>query len=288
MPAGGAKTKSSAGGTETAARGTDNKALTPMTDEDVARYEEALKNGSITLNVNGENTQFTVSLDSPNGIKALKEKLGVAPEAIISSMLGNGLQKALQIRGPASGRIIFTDDALEIRIRGQSGNQIARTFHYQNKTVNHDLFTVGAAMQGSGLAKRMMENAYNTYTKMGIKAINVHAALDGGGYAWAKFGFKPDNNVGWQGYAITRLHYLKNAGIPESKINELRTVIKSKDSKSLWRVSDDSTPVKLWHNDTTIGKVLLRGASWNGTLNLQDKESVDRMWKYIRGGKKSG
>jgi GNAT superfamily N-acetyltransferase len=283
MPAGGAKTKPAPSGAAVIENegSAINPDFPPMTDEDVKRYEEALDTRKIELEIDGERVKFDVDGDK-QGIRVLKEKLGVAPEVFMSSLFDKEFQKALSLN---NGSILFDSDYIKVTMQG-TGGDIYRTIRFNEASVAHDFFEISSKLQGKGIAKRMMANAYKTYAKLGLKDIEVHASLDGGGYAWAKYGFKPDSNT-WRHVALSKLNNVKSQ-IPSKEMSSLKELLNSKDSKAIWKISDNETSVEVKGKKTTLGKYLLRGNSWHGKLDLQDKESVSRMLEYIKGGKKNG
>jgi len=67
--------------------------------------------------------------------------------------------------------------------------------------VYHALFTLKEEYQGGGRAGALFSKALKGYQKLGIKKIGVSAALSTGPYAWARFGFKPNEYT---------LHEMKN------------------------------------------------------------------------------
>lgn len=44
---------------------------------------------------------------------------------------------------------------------------------------------------GKGVGKEMLASNVAFYQKMGLDAVEVHANIDVGGYAWAKYGYVP-------------------------------------------------------------------------------------------------
>ena len=68
-----------------------------------------------------------------------------------------------------------------------------------NVIVTHELLQIWEEeYQGAGFSKTFNRQAENYYITHGIDTIYVHAALDGGGYAWAKQGF------GWRENTVSQ------------------------------------------------------------------------------------
>jgi uncharacterized protein len=63
--------------------------------------------------------------------------------------------------------------------------------------------------------------------------------------------------------------------VDEGEAAELLDLLRESNPKNLWKIADSS-----------MGKALLIGTSWQGVLDFQDKESYDRFKKYITRSKK--
>ena len=62
---------------------------------------------------------------------------------------------------------------------------------------NHDVFTINGEGQGGGIGKQVLKTQFDEYEKMGVAKVEVHANIDVGGYAWARFGFVPTRAGSW-------------------------------------------------------------------------------------------
>lgn len=84
---------------------------------------------------------------------------------------------------------IATSDSWERKIYMENGELVAE----------NALLTLEPEYRGLGFAKTFNTNAENYYISHGIDKVNVHAALDVGGYAWAKQGFDwaPKGGATW-------------------------------------------------------------------------------------------
>ena len=85
----------------------------------------------------------------------------------------------------------FTDD-YEDEINGLA---FSRIFIRQNDelVVKHDFFRLPASSRGKGMAKQVFRVSLQQYLNMGVNKILVHAALNDGGYAWARNYFTATN-----------------------------------------------------------------------------------------------
>ena len=121
--------------------------------------------------------------------------------------------------------------------------------------------------------KKYMVEAYTLAKDSGKSSLTLDAGLDVGGYAWAKYGFKPTAKS-WE--ALKKSLYAKASKsgyltlLPEEKLVLLKAILMSDDPASIFTLSD-----------TDLGKDLLLGESWSGALNLGDSESVTRFLSYV-------
>ena len=90
-----------------------------------------------------------------------------------------------------SGTILGEDD-----LRGVQVASYSRDINLAKKEAYSALFEVSDAAQKRGIAKRLLAGNIETYEKLGINKVKVTAGLTVGGYAWAKYGYVPDQ-VSW-------------------------------------------------------------------------------------------
>lgn len=126
----------------------------------------------------------------------------VSPKEFVTAMIG---RESLAKRGttgeeegpvkviynPEYGQLSFT--ALHTKVHGVDVEEVTRRFDLRGKSVDHTFFKVPRDQQGGGVAKRLFKECVPMYRKLGLEKITVHANIDAGGYAWARFGFEPDS-----------------------------------------------------------------------------------------------
>ena len=85
------------------------------------------------------------------------------------------------------------DQSVKISFVGDKGTTIERTFTQGGNgiEVEHNFFRAG--QQQGGLAKDLLRGSFEEYERLDVHEVKVHANIDIGGYAWAKFGFKTDS-----------------------------------------------------------------------------------------------
>jgi GNAT superfamily N-acetyltransferase len=94
----------------------------------------------------------------------------------------------------------------------RDGNTVLRSFRTLDtsaRTIDHDLFVIDEAFQGTGIATRLLDRSFPLYRANGIDGVHVHANIDVGGYTWATAGFRWDlreyrtiDNVRHQVYSL--------------------------------------------------------------------------------------
>jgi hypothetical protein len=147
---------------------------------------------------------------------------------------------------------------------GNSVGSMSRTFDMDTKTVKHDYFELEDAYQGKDIAKHIFAASIPEYQKLGMKKVKVGAGLSRGGYAWLKYGFVPDRNS--MGYLMSNL---RNMATTPARKAALR-LVKESDPKTLWALADSK-----------VGKEMLSGRGWNGVLDLENKDQMDRFNAYV-------
>ena len=129
---------------------------------------------------------------------------------------------------------------------------------------------------------------------MGITRVTLHANLDVGGYAWAKYGFKVKNAQDAENMLSTASEKVRRLG------DEFASVKKDiLEAISKYRSSGDTTNAPqfladLKHpdfksngsnskvRDGELGKWVLLNSDWYGYLDLDDKASMKRLRTYLK------
>jgi hypothetical protein len=150
-----------------------------------------------------------------------------------------------------------------------------------------DLMTVAEDRQRGGIARRMLANCYDLATDLDLEKLRLKAAWVGS-YAWLKFGFVPDAQD-WQGPLkahLTEQLLRVKPFIPAGAFNRSLRALASDEPKAAWVLADDRTPVTpsaVQTRSLTLGQALLAdcGATWYGTIRLDDSEAVTRFRDYV-------
>jgi hypothetical protein len=176
-----------------------------------------------------------------------------------------------------------TEREAAISFQGRDGTSIRRTFSRNNAgelTVYHAYFKAGR--QGNGAGKEFFRTSMGVYQSLGVKEVGVTANIDVGMYAWAKYGFTPEQ-AGWRRvkeHAAAKLRSLQmsrsGSDIMAADAAKLRSILSSNDPRSMWKLADAKT------GDRSIGKeLILGGPSWSGTIKTDDAVAMRRYTDYV-------
>ena len=177
--------------------------------------------------------------------------------------------------------------SIAMSVRNEEGVQIARLerrFSTQNGKLNveHAFFEVDKGQQRTGLSKTLLHNSMAEYKAMGVSTVTVHANIDVGGYAWAKYGFAP-TDVSWSSLKFnlsTRLDGLRDQ-VSDTQYATAKRILSSDDPTNLHKVANLKSAVRgASDQPQKLGQALLLGSNWYGTLDLSDKKQMARFNRY--------
>lgn len=144
---------------------------------------------------------------------------------------------------------------------------------YGDVVVEHALLNIDPEYQGTGFSQVFNRTAENYYISHGIDKIDIHAALDVGGYAWAKQGFDWAPKGGATSNVKRRFDdVLRDSSLPASVFNSGTSLRARLDLPSY--DPDYPTPreVASWGYvqgaSTWPGKQTLLGSDWYGQKSL--------------------
>ena len=223
--------------------------------------------------------------ESPNKVKDFIEQwqseIGMAPAAFKESFLG-GVHSNMTVRhdferDSDTGKIIKNDIKIGGLLLDENGNMVGeytRILNMVDREAESAYLNVNPGLQGKGIAKEVLRGNIDTYKKLDIGVVKTFANIDVGAYAWAKYGYVPDESS-WrrlQSDLEIEVSAMSGVGIPSKAADGLLELIYSSEPKALWAIAD-----------SPYGKELLTGTdiSWYGTLDIDDKESMQRFDAYI-------
>lgn len=163
----------------------------------------------------------------------------------------------------------------------------------QDGIAEHDYLKLGKSAQNTGYGKTLLQQQMNAYPDMGINKVNLFANIDVGGYAWAKYGFSPDKES-WAALGKDIRQHMRGEGdfaedlpLPGLTMDDKKAVnaiLKSDPKTGMVNLSDLNTDVGAVDargNPAPLGKALLLGKDWNGSLDLNDANQMARYNAYV-------
>ena len=185
---------------------------------------------------------------------------------------GNSFSDWADEHGGSSGG--SGDQSVKISFVGDKGTTIERTFTQGGNgiEVEHNFFRAG--QQQGGLAKDLLRGSFEEYERLDVHEVKVHANIDIGGYAWAKFGFRTDSPPDLDS-RIQEAYRTKRITGEEKQMLEDLVTEHDGESDMLWHVAD------AMNGDKKIGFEILKGSDWNGSIQLSDGDAMDRLNRYL-------
>lgn len=178
----------------------------------------------------------------------------------------------------------------------------------RGRLVDHEYFKVHSGNQKADLGKKLSKQFLSLYDHMEIDVISIHANIDVGGYAWARYGFIPEAHS-WPDLTsdiVRRWKQVRDNGrssfpaavevfAPEeiAKLDAFfESVGKSKNPLDVRKVAalkqtltkpeyDPATGNYSKIKESTIGKEILLGTDWYGKITLTKSDDYTIYRKYI-------
>jgi hypothetical protein len=192
-------------------------------------------------------------------------KIGEAPAEFQKSFLG-GLKSTMHIeyKEPNSlfiyGRLLDAD--------GDKIGEYQRTIDFAREEATSEYFKLNEDQEKKGIGKQMLAANMREYQKLGIAEVNVHANIDIGGYAWARYGYVP-NDREWRNLASDIENKIDNlsggGGFAATSWDELNSTQQDRIEKAWMRSTRDEMydyEVESWRDggqalhDAKIGMVI--------------------------------
>lgn len=251
----------------------------------------------IDADITGLNNAGIRTMDGV-GSHFLENYPGVKPSDVVSAMGAGGNVTSGRVRFNPHGKL-NVELAVEIAPGyPPKSYRISRDFDPVNKSVYHDFLSLSANAQGAGTVKQVFRESLPLYDKMGMKTVDVFANIDGGGYAWGRYGFdqqgtefKNAATKGLKGLTdkLGNRKLSTEAWAEHAAVAEVLSGSLGKEP-SLPRVV---TSLKTPHLDKELAdyhgaksgsflKTILNTQSWHGTLSLVDKEQRAHLNDYIK------
>lgn len=225
-------------------------------------------------NPTGHNVGGPVAMSSAVALKTVRILGATLPAAheALSTMI---------VDYPAKTRFSVTveDDAKGVMavFDGSDKTKIKRLFlrnAYNGLEVHHIRFEAGSTGEGAG--KQLFRTSVGVYQSLGAACIRVESGLTVGGYAWARYGYRPDDWDALRQTLTTKLESLHLAApMTPGQRDAARLPLADPDATTLWKLADLSV------DGRKLGKELLLGSTWFGTLPLEDASCMQCLERYL-------
>lgn len=139
--------------------------------------------------------------------------------------------------------------------------------------IEHSYCILPLLSRGQGHIKPVFMESLEQYLNCGAKKIIVHAALSGGGYTWARHGFRATNQ-------IEMAAILSKARIALNP-SEYAICKRIYDGYYIRYPRGRSFPINFWAALDFMKPVLL-GSDWHGELDLKNKNYVNKFKEYVQ------
>ena len=139
-------------------------------------------------------------------------------------------------------------------------------------TVHHTWFELPLLFRGKTLSQYVLKESMQQYINMGLNKIEMVAALDNGGYVWAKYGF-----VATKRTEVTKILELAENQLTNVQFERVKAIYNRYYSN---HPDGTSFPMILWANIPFM-KSVLTGAAWHGELDLKNEEQFNNFTIYV-------
>jgi len=158
----------------------------------------------------------------------------------------------------------------------QNGLMLSRTFVKDKNgiSVTHDFFRIPKPSRKMGHGKTMLKIGLQHYLNVGVYLIKVHAALEDGGYVWAKAHFAAINK--------RDMSIILASAKLSLTVDEFKKVKDVFDNYYNQEPNGRAFPINKWSNMPEMEKIL-RGSDWYGEINLKNQEILDNFNDYVTG-----
>ena len=212
------------------------------------------------------------------------------PELFLSKFTGLKLHELSQelsdilmtLTSPDIDRIITLDDpppsvSIQFIYTGSTDPEkrlvFSRKFELDKElSVKHEYFDLPPSSRRKGTGKKVLNICLKQYINMGVVKIYVHAALQDGGYVWARAGFK----------ALYKQEMKEILDICKKKLPPLElTIVKGIFDDYYSNDPEGSAfPIEDWSRLPSMENIL-RGSSWHGRIDLSDSQEFNNFRTYV-------
>ena len=161
------------------------------------------------------------------------------------------------------------------------GLYLSRTFKYADDDliVDHEMQQLPYSARNQSLGKKVMAAFLEQYEKMGVKRIDLYAALSDGGAVWAKFGFKAIRKTEME-------RILQNAEQNLQHKPKILTIVINTFNDYYGKEPDGTAfPIANWANIPDMAQIMkMPGCHWHGCIDLTNKKDLRNFKIYVGQG----
>jgi hypothetical protein len=262
--------------------------------KDMAEFEQMLKDSAHDVDI-----MIQSPVRSMTDVEYWNKVVGVRPDDYLDAISGGRrIRGSLEFWEDLDGRNVLIDGELtSIPAAGEKPTvygDISRRVIGDN--AHHGLLRIAQEHNASGIASDILRESFALYKKLGVKTVDLDANINVGGYAWAKYGFKPDVDewMRFTRYATEKLETLESSApalagsvrgtlrgvMTAAERRALGNLLRSKDPRTIWAIAEFETA-----SGVKVGKELLLGSYWHGEINLLDREAMERFEAYLARGR---
>jgi len=217
-------------------------------------------------------------------LSAWGKLVGMSPSEVLALLRGLTAQEYLSESFEAASLREYSGHAVLSKVAGGLSLSLSKPIFgadwsvdlgvvFKDKSLELSKLILDAEDQGKSIAKPFMKSLHSLAKQIGVPQLELKANIDVGGYAWARYGFAPDEDT-WSALKLDIARSIKYnkllAGESLVTADFVQKVLSSKDPKMIWALSDSA-----------IGKKLLMGQQWRGYLDMADAEAMERFIEYL-------
>jgi hypothetical protein len=156
----------------------------------------------------------------------------------------------------------------------RQGLALSRTFikKQDELIVEHDFFRIPLANRNLGIGKSLLRFSLEYYINMDVDKIKVEAALDDGGYVWARALFAATEPA-----EVTAILTKASGELPPSRFKFVKRIYNNYYDK---HPGGRAFPMNKWAELPGMEQIL-RGCHWHGEIDLNNNELLANFINYV-------
>lgn len=155
-----------------------------------------------------------------------------------------------------------------------NGLALSRTLiKYNDELIaEHDFFVLPLSARKQGIGKKVLNYGLQQYLRLGVDKIRVYAALEDGGYVWAKASFTATEQ--------SEVKIILDKAATELKPEQYKFVKRIYDNYYDKNPGGKAFPIVKWSALPGMESVL-RKSKWSGEIDLNNTELLTKFKNYV-------